>query len=217
MKILLLGATGRTGKQIVKAALQQGIEVNCLARNSSRITEAEGLTIIEGDATKPAELEKAIDGCDFVISTLNISRKSDFPWSPLRTPPNFLSDVMSTLIPIAEQKGIKRVVVCSAWGVGNTRADIPTWFRMFIDYSNIGVAYKDHERQEALIAESNLSWTIVRPVGLTNATGEQLIKESYNNTPRPSLMISRWSVAKFMIDSLTRDDLIGKKVVISKS
>ena len=64
--------------------------------------------------------------------------------------------------------------------------------------------------------ESKLDWTIVRPVGLTNSKNKEKIKESYGNKPKPSLLISRKSVAEFLLESLNRKDLLQKKVVISK-
>ncbi|MDC8003069.1 SDR family oxidoreductase [Aureisphaera galaxeae] len=215
-KILLLGATGRTGKWVLKTALEKGYQVHCLARNSSRIPPAEGLTVFEGNASHPDAMLKAVQGCQHVISTLNVSRKSDFPWSPLKTPKDYLSNVMSLLIPMAEKQGVNRMIVCSAWGVAETKKDIPGWFRWFIDNSNIGAAYRDHERQEVIIEPSNLQWTLVRPVGLTNSTKRQSIKETFGEESKPSMTVSRKSVAEFMVDSIDRKDLIGKKVVISK-
>ncbi len=216
MKLLLLGATGRTGKWVLETALQKGYEVNCLARNSGRIPTKEGVTVFEGNANNPNDLVKAIQGCQYVVNTLNVSRKSDFPWSSLRTPKDYLSNVMTQLIPIAESQGIDRVVICSAWGVAETKKDIPKWFKWFIDNSNIGAAYQDHERQEVLLTQSKLPWTIVRPVGLTDSNKEQSIRETFNNNPKPSMTIGRKSVARYLVESLTRNDLAGKKVVISK-
>ncbi|MFP2997783.1 NAD(P)H-binding protein [Spongiivirga sp. MCCC 1A20706] len=216
MKILLLGATGRTGKLVLEKALEKGHRVHCLSRNSQRLTTQNGLKIFEGDPSKSADLEKAISGCNAIISVLNISRTSDFPWSKLRTPATYLSEVMQLLIPIAEKEHINRISICSAWGVADSRKDIPKWFRWFIDNSNIGVAYEDHHRQEKIIVESNLDWTIVRPVGLMNAKRTEKIKETFENKPKPSLLISRKSVATYLLDSLNRTDLVQKKVVISK-
>lgn len=216
MKILLLGATGRTGKLVLEQSLKEGYQVHCLSRNSVRIKMQAGITTFEGDPSKKEDLEKAIEGCDAIIGVLNISRKSDFPWAPIRTPANFLSETMKELIPIAEARRIKRLIVCSAWGVAETRTSLPGWFRWFIDHSNIGVAYSDHERQERLIEDSKLEWTIVRPVGLTNSKSNQKVKETFDNQPKPSLLISRKSVSKYLVDSLEVNTLIGKKVVISK-
>ncbi len=151
-----------------------------------------------------------------MISVLNISRTSDIPWARLRTPKTYLSDVMSCLIPIAKTHQLKRMVICSAWGAAETKNDIPFWFKWFIDNSNIGVAYRDHERQEEMLQSTELKWTIVKPVGLTNSKKKEHIRETFDNNPRPNLFISRSSVADYLIDSLTRDELIHKKVVISK-
>lgn len=217
MKILILGGTGRTGRLAVNCALENGYEVTCLARNVNRIEKKDGLTIIDGSPLNEEDLTKAIAGCEVVISILNISRKSDFPWSGLRTPQHFLSDVMQQVISVAKSQNVKRIITCSAWGVSETRHDIPGWFRWFIDHSNIGVAYADHERQENILATSELDWTIVRPTGLTNSKAEQRILETYDNQPKPSLTISRQSVARYLVGCLRREDLIQKKVVISKA
>lgn len=215
MKILVLGATGRTGKHVVEEALRKGHELNCLVRNPHALSPKAQLTIIEGTPENPSDLEKAIQGCDALISVLNVSRKSDFPWAPLRAPETFLSDVMKSVILQAEKYNLKRIIVCSAWGVSETKKDIPALFRWLMDSSNIGFAYRDHERQEELLIRSNLPWTIVRPVGLTNAKKNQEIMESFDNEPNPKLTISRASAAHYLVEALERENLILKKVVIS--
>lgn len=215
MKILLLGATGRTGKLVLQQALKKGFQVNCLARNIERIPSEKNISVFEGDPTQKSDLEKAIEGCDAVISVLNISRTSDFPWARLRTPEFFLSDTAKLLIEVMSEKEVKRITICSAWGVSETKHDIPGWFRWFINNSNIGVAYKDHERQEKVLIESNLDWTIVRPVGLGNSKKPTEIMESFNNNPKPGLLVSRLNVARYLVESLERTDMVAKKVVVS--
>lgn len=216
MKILLLGGTGRTGKLVLKKILENDHQVHCLSRNIDRIEQRDGLTIFEGNPGVKEDLEKAISQCDSVISVLNISRATDFPWSGLKTHKTYLSDVMKILVPIAEEAGINRISVCSAWGVSDSRDYIPKWFKWFIDNSNIGIAYQDHERQEKILVESNLDWTIVRPVGLTNSKRQESIQEIFDNASKPNLLISRQSVAEYLVNSVERLDLVGKKVTISK-
>ncbi len=217
MKILILGASGRTGKIILEIALNQGYDVNCLVREPKKIKITHRmLTIFKGSPDRISELENAIKNCDGIISALNISRNSDFPWSKLRTPKTFLSDVMKNIISLTKKNKINRIVVCSAWGVAETEKDIPVWFSWFIKNSNIGVAYKDHERHEKELKNSKLNWTIVRPTGLTNFKNEKKVIESYNNEPKPKLTISRINVAEFMVNALKRNELIGKTPVISE-
>lgn len=70
MKILLLGATGRTGSLVLKKALAAGHQVNCLARNSTRINPQNRLQVFEGNPADKVDLEKAIRGCEAMISCL---------------------------------------------------------------------------------------------------------------------------------------------------
>lgn len=216
MKLLLLGATGRTGKWVLENALEKGYEVTCLARNSQRIPPHKGVKIEEGNPANKEDLARAMEGCQYIISALNISRKSDFPWSSLRTPKNYLSQVMENVVSLAHLNQIQRIVVCSAWGVSETKQDIPFWFRWMIDYSNIGVAYRDHEIQEKILISSDMNWTIVRPTGLINSKKTGEVREIVGNKQKPRLIISRQSLADYMVNCLEKDDLIGKKVVVSK-
>jgi len=214
MKVLILGATGRTGKFVLKEALEKGYEVHVLVRNDEHIQENENLNIFMGTPVDKTILSQASDGCDSIISVLNISRTSDFPWAKLRTPPTFLSNVMQHVIEVSKANKIKRVIVCSAWGVDTSNKEIPFWFRWMIDYSNIGAAYTDHEQQEKIIKNSDLNWTIVRPVGLISGRRKK-VRVSYDYTPKPKLTISRRSVAAFMVNALEDYRLIGKLPVIS--
>lgn len=216
MKLLVLGATGRTGKLILQEALNRGYKVNCLVRKPEKIkVKNKLLSIYKGSPESIFDLKVAIKNCNLVVSALNISRESDFPWSKLRTPPTFLSDVMKNIVLLAKKNKIKRVVICSAWGVSETEKEIPTWFRWLIKNSNIRFAYKEHEKQENILKSSELNWTIVRPSGLINLKKDQKIIESYKNNPKPKITISRKSVAKFMVNSLSNEKLIKKILVIS--
>jgi len=217
MKILLLGSTGRLGKCLLAEALRKNYDVNALVRSRPFVVPSSArVTWYEGIPTDRAALSAASRGCEAIISALNISRKSDFPWSALRTPPMFLSEAMANVIAVSAEHHIRRIIICSAWGVKETKKDLPIWFRWLIDHSNIGIAYRDHERQEDLLKQSTLEWTIVRPVGLTNGTKEHAVRVSINNVPKPSLTISRSDVARFMIGALYEKSYIKKDPVISQ-
>jgi len=217
MKILILGATGRMGRLVLEEALNQGHKINCLVREPGKIKLSHAnLKILQGTPAQIADLENAMKGCNNIISTLNISRKNDFPWSKLRTPPTFLSKVAKNILAASKNNRIDRLIVCSAWGVSETKKDIPFWFKWFIENSNIGVAYKDHKRQENIIKSSELNWTIVRPTGLTNFKRERNIVESFNNSPKPKLTISRINAAKYIVNAMSKNGLIRKTPVISE-
>jgi len=214
VKILLLGSTGRTGKLVLQEAINRGYTINCIIRKQLA-NPVNGVNYFIGNPTDKNILEQALPGCSAIINALNISRTSDFPWSKLRTPEALLSEVTGNLIPLADKHYVKRIVVCSAWGVAETKAHIPAWFRWLINNSNIGPVYADHERQEKLLQQSNLDWTIVRPAALINARKKQHVIESYHNQPKPRLTISRSSVAAYLVNAVSNDALIGKTPVIS--
>jgi len=217
MKILLLGSTGRLGRCLLAEALRKNYDMNALVRSRSAVVHPSArITWYEGLPTDRAALSAASRGCEAIVSALNISRNSDFPWAALRTPPAFLSEAMVNLIAVSQEHHIRRIIICSAWGVNETKKDLPFWFRWLIDHSNIGVTYRDHERQEDLLKQSTLEWTIVRPVGLTNGTKEHDVRISINNVPKPSLTITRRDVARFMIRALREKLYIREDPVISQ-
>ena len=78
MKILLFGATGRTGKLILQKAIKEGHEVTAIVRTPSKLNGL-GSKIVEGTPYDKETVKKAIDNCEVVISTLNVSRTSDSP------------------------------------------------------------------------------------------------------------------------------------------
>jgi putative NADH-flavin reductase len=109
-QILILGSTGRTGKWLLEEALQRGYAVNVLVRDASKILPQTHLTVFEGKPDATADLQKAAKGCEAVLSTLNISRTSDFPWARLRASSDFLSKTMQNIA----KTGVKRVIFTSA-------------------------------------------------------------------------------------------------------
>jgi putative NADH-flavin reductase len=217
MRIFILGATGRTGKLLLKQALQRGHEVMVLVRDRSKIGITDpNLQVMQGHPADRSCLDTAMKGCDAVISTLNISRYNDFPWAPLRTPKDFLSDVMSKVISLSDAHGIRRIIFTSAWGVGDSVNDIPGWFQWLVKKSNLRYPYLDLYRTEELLRTTSLEWTAVRPTVLTNARKIRAASVTIGNGRVPSLFISRASVASFMLDALEQKLCVGETPVISK-
>ena len=90
MKILILGSTGRLGKHLVDEATKRGYDIHLLVRDAHKIDKNQGnITVFEGLPTDKTVFKTAMQGCEAVLSALNISRTSDFPFAPLRTPERF--------------------------------------------------------------------------------------------------------------------------------
>ncbi len=217
MKILILGASGRTGKLLVKEALRRGHLLHALVRNPEKMKGyGADLTLFTGTPYRLEDIPLAMKGCEAVLSVLNLSRKSDFPWAPLISPKDFLSVSIRHVVQSMQQEGLTRLIVVSAWGVGDSRKEIPGWFRWFIEHSHIQYPYQDHAVQETILQSSTLQWTIVRPAGLTNSLKHQEIQVSFQGQPPPTLTISRSNVANFLLDTLENNAYIREIPTISK-
>lgn len=123
---------------------------------------------------------------------------------------------MANVIGLAKETGVRHVVCLTAFGTNETRKFMSFWFRWIIDSSKIGVTYQDHERQEDLLRASDLDWTIVRPVGLTNEVEEQEVLIIRPDGPKPALTISRKAVAGFLLDAAEKHHFVGEAVGISE-
>ncbi len=218
MKILILGATGRTGRLIVEEALKQGYDLNILVRDKNKMSfNSKSIKVYQGTPARRTDLVAAMQGCEAIISALSVAKASDAPWSKLISPENFVSESMKNVIAEANQQNLKRLITISAWGVLETKKDVPFWFKWMIDYTNLRLVYADHESQEKLLAASNLTWTAIRPAALNDSPKIKTLKVSFNNFPKPSLQISRQSVAKFIVDIVKSDKYDRKSPTISEN
>jgi len=115
MKILLLGATGRTGKFIIQEAIRRGHKISAIARNPEKLKEYQ-IDITKGTPYDFETVEKAIVGCEAVINTLNISRKSDNPWAGLVSPKDLISKSATNAVLAMKEVGIKRFIALRTIG-----------------------------------------------------------------------------------------------------
>jgi nucleoside-diphosphate-sugar epimerase len=214
-RILILGATGRTGLQTVEYALSKGYEVTALVRSTNKIKiKSDKLKLVAGTPENIDDVRTAMEGCEAVISTLNNPRSSDLPWGRIINSHNLMTDCMRNVVKVMKEIKIRRVVLLSAAGVGESFSLIPFYIRWMITATNLRVAYEDHNNQEELLSHSGLDWTAVRPVGLTNSDKIKPISIDY--TTKPGKFISRKAVAKFMVDILETTDFIKKSPLISE-
>ena len=217
MRILLLGATKGLGKEILKEAIGLGFEINCLVRNTKKFpVEQNNIRVFEGDATSSIDLENAVQDSKIIISTLNVMRKNLFPWSNITNDKNTISKSSKNIIKISKRKKIKHLISVSAWGVNESLDHIPIWFKLLIKNSNLKYPYIDHGKSEKLLVNSNLNWTILRPSALVNFLNNHQVKESISLKNKPSLIISRKSLAKFIINIVDKKNYYNKIVTVSK-
>jgi len=125
-KILVLGATGGTGQQVVSQALQQGHDVTVLVRTRQRLTITDDrLRVLTGSVTDDSQaLAEAVRDQTAVISVLGVGRS--FKSGGL------IAQSMPRIVRAMEDQGIRRLIFTSAFGVGDTRRDVPLGPRIFM-------------------------------------------------------------------------------------
>jgi putative NADH-flavin reductase len=206
MKLAIFGATGKTGIELVKQALDQGHAVTAFVRDSARLTiEDENLTIVTGDVFDPASVTQAVQGQDAVICALGAG--SELKKTTVRTTGTI------NIISGMQKKNIKRLMVVTAMGVGESW-DTLSPLNKFFFATLLKSSRADHETQEAAVKESGLDWTIVRPSGLTD-TPRTGVYEVGVNIPAITSKIARADVADLILKELEQDSLIGKTVTIT--
>jgi len=214
MKILVLGATGRTGKLIIEEALKRGHEISAIARNPEKLKDFK-IDITQGTPYNYETVEKALIGCEAVINTLNVSRKSDNPWASLTAPKDMISKSASNAIKAMGKAGIKRFVALSAIGAGRSWKTAPGILKFIISSSNLKFAFRDHGKQEEILENSTMDYTICRAPMLSdrkNDTGAVATKED----SKPSNMaLSRNSAAEFFLEIIKNNQHIRETINLS--
>jgi uncharacterized protein YbjT (DUF2867 family) len=216
MRVIVFGATGGTGRAAVRELLDGGHEVTAFSRHADQLDlESERLRRVSGDALRAEDVEGAMSGQDAVVVSLGVN---DNPLKVRllhrsRTPTNICSEGTRTIIQAMHRLGVRRLVVVSAYGVGETRQKLPWPFKLAYRLL-LKEQISDKERQEQLVRNSSLEWIIVQPVGLTNGRphGEVLASitgEVHHNT------IPRGDVGRFLASAVRGDQFLFRTVALS--
>jgi putative NADH-flavin reductase len=204
MKLAVLGATGGTGLEIVRRAIEHGHSVTAFVRSPDRLKPfRDQITIKQGDVLNSAELEKAIQGHDAVVSGFG-------PRVPIsKADANLLQQFAIALTRAMLHAGVRRVVVESVAFLFRGSIVPPTYLFGRLFYSGI---VADSSAMERVFRQSELDWTLLRPPRLTDKpyTGKYRVREGH--LPRFGFTISRADVAHFMIKAVENRLSIGKIV-----
>jgi putative NADH-flavin reductase len=192
MKLLLLGATGATGGLVLDQAIAAGHDVVAYVRDPTTLTPRARLTAPAGNVRDPHALAEAMPGVDAVISALGLGKAKD--------PANLIADTTRALVDAAEKTGTKRLVMMSAFGVGESLPKASAILRLL--YRGGKATFADKAAGERILTASALDWTLVYPVLLTNkpATGNTRAIDLAELDRLPGVpRISRADVATFLL------------------
>ncbi len=198
-KVLIVGSTGGTGRELMRQALERGYFVTALARNPSTIQFThDHLRIVKGDVLDYASLDAAIHGQDAVLCALG--HKHFF------RPTRILSEGTRNILRAMNTNGVARFVCETTLGIGSSAGRMGLSYTFFVIPLILPFYFWDKTRQEQAIAASRADWVVVRPGALTNGPK----RGSYRHGSGIgnflwTVRISRADVADFMLNQLIDD------------
>jgi putative NADH-flavin reductase len=221
MKLAIFAATGGIGRQVLEQAIAAGHDVTAVVRDPRKLpaSQARVVTADLGDAD-PAALQSAVSGTDAILSALGARSTTDVGVAWRGT---------MAIIQAMQTAGVRRIVVVSAAPVGTVpspgrpnppRHDPGDGFVLRnlaypVLRSVFRQNYADLAQMEDLLRESDLDWTAVRPVRLTDKPLTGTYRTAFGQNVRHGLFIARADVAHCMLRVLTEPETFGQTIGIA--
>ncbi len=201
MNLVILGATGGTGKLAVEQALAAGHTVTALVRSPEKLTTSNSrLRVFTGRATDAQDVARALAGADALISTLGGSG-------------SVIADSTQAIVEAARQTGLKRVVVLSSFLVERQRLNAPMRLATGLV---MGAMVRDKTLGEEILRSSGLDWTIIYANPLTNGPPTGYVSVLPERAKwGMSHRISRADVAAWLVQTVTGGQYSRRSVAIT--
>lgn len=198
-RILVVGGTGGTGRELIAQGLERGYQITALVRNAAALSEfGSRVAQVQGDVRDPVSVDRAMTGVDAVVSALG--HKKFFG------PSNLLSEGTGHMLAAMKAHQVRKLICVTSLGLGNSAGRMGLLYTLFVLPVVLPFYFWDKTRQERRIAQSDLDWVIVRPGRLTDAPARGQIRHGINEgNYLMTQSISRADVAAFMLDQLESD------------
>ncbi len=209
MKIIVFGASGNTGRQLVEQALEAGYEVVAYVRNPSKLNISnEHLTVIQGELSDAALIESAIKGTSAVLSALG-------PRGGSKNKP--LTHGMQNIIAAMKNQGVRRLIMTSTLSAKDSKdkPDFRTKAMVNLVKTTMHAAYEDIVSVAETVRASDLDWTIVRLAILNNKPKSGKVKVGYVGTGEVKTQIRRADIADFMLKQIEDTKYLREAPAIS--
>ncbi|WP_297696537.1 NAD(P)-dependent oxidoreductase [uncultured Eudoraea sp.] len=209
MRLLIIGGTGKTGRKIIEQGLTQGHQITAIVRKPRKLKiDNPSLSIVKGNVLIPKSIEDSFKGQDAVLSALGHKRFF------IKT--TILSRGTKNIINAMRKNRVNRFICITSLGINDSKFKLGLYYTLFTIPVILFFYFLDKSKQEQLIMGSNLDWTIVRPGQLTNGK----LRTNYHHGTKVghyliTKMISRASVAHFMLSQLTGTNKYQKAVCIT--
>ena len=209
--LLVFGATGPTGLQIVEQALERGLEVTAFVRDPAKLKlDHPRLHTVIGDIRDGASVDAALaTQPDAVVSAVGMFHKRPETW---------LSTGTARIVAAMQKYGVKRIVIVSSLGAADSRGQgslVTKAVQKFL----LSHVLDDKTRQEQVLRDSDLDWTSFRPPQLTSDASrrDDIVLWTGNAPPRKlTWKVSRATLAKYVLDAVQTNEHSGSAVNMSE-
>ncbi|PJJ60230.1 NAD(P)-dependent oxidoreductase [Hymenobacter chitinivorans] len=208
MNLLIFGATGGTGRQLVAQALDAGHHVTAFARTPAKLAITHPrLRTVQGDVLDYEAVLAAMPGHEAVLSALG---------APATQKGAVRSVGTRHILQAMEASQVSRFICLTTLGMGDSRAALPFSYKYFIVPLFLRQAFADSEVQESYIQRSPLAWTIARPATLTDGVRTGTYRHGFPASASGlKIKISRADVADFMLGQLQEPTYLRQAASLS--
>jgi len=203
MKVLVLGANGRTGGLVVAHAIANDHEVSVLVRRAGR-SYGPGVRVIEGDALNAKDVRGAMEHQDAVVECIG----GTAPWQHQ----TLERDVMRNIVAAMKESGARRLLVVSALGVAESVRQCLWWYRWLVVPTFLHGITRDKKAMEKIVRGSGLDWVIARAPILTDGAGTGRVKVLRKNEKGRDITLV--DLAEWLVEQLESRTYVGQAVAM---
>lgn len=216
-KVLIIGGTGKTGNLLAEDFLDLGIIPVCFGRSASKETVPPGALAFRGDSLSKSSLSSSMEDVDAIVVCLSITRLGGSPFSKVVGDRELHSKSMNSIVDLAKEYGVDRVLKVSAQGVGDSWNRAGILFRGLVTTSNLRIAFSDHDVSDSILSGSSLNWTIIRPPILGTSKSRYGLIAGTNLKTRSYDTISREELSAWIVDNLDKGAYYRSCLTIKKA
>ncbi len=210
MRIVVFGASGGTGRELVRQGLVQGHEVTAFVRNRESMAGVQGIRVAAGDARDPEAVATAVQGQEAVLSALGSHSLRDS---------TLLPEATAGILAAMQRHGARRLIVLGAAGAWpGTTSKVSGMGKVIVGLLRLTLlrhAFAAQRAMQALIYASDNDWTIVQPPFLLNAPARGKYRVDGDSLPPRGMRIARADVAAFMLDQLDSAEWVRKSPFVT--